>query len=81
MVKLFKRVAKLPLPLEYPVKTMDDWLRLKPHYAFSPDRVGENASEVAEKLIDAGQVITVGIPGGFSEPLCGNGRYGALRRL
>ena len=34
-VKLPKGVATLPLPLDYPVRTMDDWLKLKPWYEFS----------------------------------------------
>ena len=28
--KLIKKSATIPLPLDYPVKTMEDWLRVKP---------------------------------------------------
>src|SRR6056297_2363966 len=31
-VKLFTQSATLPLPLDYPVADMDDWLQVKPHY-------------------------------------------------
>ena len=68
LVKVFKQTASLPLPLEYPVKTMDDWLRLKPHYAFREDRIGEDVEKRAQELIAAGRVVEVSIPGGFAEP-------------
>jgi hypothetical protein len=75
LVKVFKQTASLPLPLEYPVKTMDDWLRLKPHYAFREDRIGEDVEKRAQELIAAGRVVEVSIPGGFAEPreLMGDG--------
>lgn len=68
LVKVHKQTASLPLPLEYPVKTMDDWLRLKPHYAFREDRIGAGVQRRAHELIAAKQVVTVWIPGGFAEP-------------
>lgn len=67
-VKLFKRSATLPLPLTHPVETMDDWLRVKPHYAFSEDRFGEGWRERALQAREKGLVISVSIPGGFDEP-------------
>ncbi len=67
-VKLCKQAATLPLPLEYPVKTMEDWLRLKPHYEFSEARFGEGWEQTAREHLAAGRVVTVGIPGGFYEP-------------
>jgi len=68
LVKVYKQTATLPLPLEYPVKTMDDWLRLKPHYAFHENRIGADVHRRAQELVAAGRVVTVGIPGGFMEP-------------
>jgi uroporphyrinogen-III decarboxylase len=67
-VKLCKGVATLPLPLEYPVESMDDWLRLKHHYAFSEERFAPGWAETAREMVAQGQVVTVGIPGGFDEP-------------
>ena len=67
-VKLIKSSATLPLPLDHPVKTMDDWLRIKHHYAFSEQRFGENWEEASAAHREAGRVVSVGIPGGFDEP-------------
>jgi uroporphyrinogen-III decarboxylase len=67
-MKLIKGIASIPLPLDYPVKTMDDWLRLKPHYEFSEARFGKDWEAVANAHREAGRVVTVGIPGGFDEP-------------
>lgn len=67
-VKLIKRSATLPLPLDYPVKSMDDWLRIKPRYEFSEGRLGANWEQAARDHLQAGRVVTVGIPGGFDEP-------------
>ena len=67
-VKLIKNAATLPLPLEYPVRSMDDWLQLKHHYEFSEERFGANWEQIATDHLAAGRVVTVGIPGGFDEP-------------
>ena len=64
-MKLMKGVATIPLPLDYPVKNMDDWLRVKPHYAFSDTRFDLRWEATAREHINAGRVVTVGIPGGF----------------
>ena len=67
-MKLCKVVATLPLPLDYPVKTMDDWLKIKPRYQFSEDRFGLDWESVAHSHLEARRVVCVGIPGGFDEP-------------
>ena len=67
-VKLFPQSATLPLPLDYPVADMDDWLQVKPHYQFSEDRFGENWQALAKEPLQAGRVVAVSIPGGFDEP-------------
>ena len=66
--KLCKGVASIALPLDYPVRTMDDWLKVKPHYEFTEDRFGENWQQVANERVDAGLIVRVFIPGGFDEP-------------
>ncbi|MHB9133365.1 MAG: uroporphyrinogen decarboxylase family protein [Armatimonadota bacterium] len=68
LVKLCKGMATLPLPLEHPVKTMDDWQRVKHHYVFSEERIGADLEQVARECLEAGRVVSVGIPGGFDEP-------------
>lgn len=65
---LAKGMATLALPLDYPVKTMDDWLRIKPWYAFSEDRLAGDWQAAARELRRQDRIVDVGIPGGFMEP-------------
>ncbi len=67
-MKLLKGFASLPLPLDYPVRTMDDWLRIKPWYEFSEDRFQEGWEAVARQHQRQDRAVTVTIPGGFDEP-------------
>lgn len=67
-MKLCKGVATLPLPLDHPVKTMDDWLKLKPWYEFSESRFGSDWEDVARGHLKEGRVVCAVIPGGFDEP-------------
>lgn len=67
-MKLSRKAATLPLPLDFPVKNMDDWLKIKHHYEFSEQRFGANWESVAREHLAAGRVVTVHIPGGFDEP-------------
>lgn len=68
LVKLSKKAATLALPMEWPVRDMDDWLRIKHHHEFSEERFGSNWERIAREHLEAGRVVTVGIPGGFDEP-------------
>lgn len=67
-MKLPKGYATLALPLDYPVRDMHDWLRLKPWYQFSQDRFADDWLATAQSCLHAGKVLCVGIPGGFDEP-------------
>ncbi len=67
-MKLCKGFATIPLPMDFPVKTMDDWLEIKHHYEFSEKRFGADWQERAKEHLDAGRAVSVGIPGGFDEP-------------
>ena len=67
-MKLPKATATLPLPLDYPVTTMDDWLKIKPWYQFSEDRFGADWQTTARRQREADKVVCVRIPGGFDEP-------------
>lgn len=67
-VKLITSSATLPLPLDHPVRNMDDWLRIKHHYEYSVSRLGANWIPIAKQALDAGHVVSVSIPGGFDEP-------------
>ena len=66
--KLIKGAATIALPLDYPVKSMDDWLRLKPHYEFSEERFGKDWERLAREHRAEGHALRVGMPGGFAEP-------------
>ena len=67
-MRLVKGVATLPLPLDYPVKTMDDWLKIKPWYEFSEARFGPDWEGRARAHLAVGRVVCASIPGGFDEP-------------
>ncbi|MEZ5277178.1 MAG: uroporphyrinogen decarboxylase family protein [Opitutaceae bacterium] len=66
-MQLPKATATLALPLDFPVKTMDDWLRIKPWYQFSEDRMQTNWEAVARAARAEDAVVSAGIPGGFDE--------------
>ncbi len=67
-LRMDKGYATIPLPENYPVRTMDDWLKIKPKYGFSEERFGKDWAENAKRSREEGAVIRVGIPGGFDEP-------------
>jgi Uroporphyrinogen decarboxylase (URO-D) len=68
VMKLPKATATLPMPIAYPVKTMADWLRLKPFYEFSTERLNTDWRAAAQTHLANDRVICVSIPGGFDEP-------------
>ena len=65
---LEKGAATIPLPVSYPVKTMDDWLKIKPKYEFAPQRFGDDWEARAKDAQASGAVLHASIPGGFDEP-------------
>ena len=67
-LKLFKGVATIPLPLDYPVHDMESWLAVKPLFAFREDRIDEEALARARADRDAGGLVVGRIPGGFDTP-------------
>ena len=68
-VKLCKRKATIPLPLDFPVKDMDSWLKVKPFYEFSEKRINWEQVEKAKKLqTECGTLVLASIQGGFDTP-------------
>jgi len=67
-VKLCKGFATIPLPLDFPVKTMDDWLKLKPAYAWHEDRIDWPAVEAARNAQAGGALVVGGICGAWNTP-------------
>ena len=66
--KLIKDSATIPLPLNHPVETMDDWLKIKHWYTFDESRIDMNYLLEQKKLHDKGYLTIYEIPGGFDEP-------------
>ncbi len=66
-IKLLRGYATVPLPLDFPVRTMEDWLAIRHHYEFSEERFGVGWQQVAREQAAAGHVVSVSIPGGFDE--------------
>ena len=66
--RLCKASATIPLPMEHPVETMEDWLKIKHWYEFSEDRIDYAKLEQAKKLQQEGHLIIGWMPGGFDEP-------------
>ena len=66
-MKLLKGAATIPLPLSFPVKTMDDWLAIKPLYEFGEERFGRDWESAARRHRAEDRVVTVSIPGGYDE--------------
>jgi hypothetical protein len=66
--KLCKSSGTVPLPLEYPVRTMDDWQRIKPWYEYREDRVNREKLLEMKRQQEQGCLTIVGMLGGFDEP-------------
>jgi len=64
-VKLCKGVATIALPLDFPVKNMDDWLKLKPMFEFNEERINWDSVKAAQKAQTEGILVSGGMPGGF----------------
>lgn len=67
-VKLVKGVATIALPLDFPVKDMDSWLRLRPMFEFSENRINWDQVEAAKRAQAAGALVVASIPGGYDTP-------------
>lgn len=68
LMKLFKSVATLPMPMDYPVSDMNDWKRIRHHYEFSEERFEKGWEKTALAHREAGRIVTINCPGGFDEP-------------
>lgn len=64
-VRMCKNTATIPLPMDYPVKDMDSWLKIKPMFVFEESRVDEDQIQKAIAAQKEGTLILCEIPGGF----------------
>ncbi|MCC5805845.1 MAG: hypothetical protein JJU00_05900 [Opitutales bacterium] len=67
-MKLIKATATLPLPMDYPVETADDWQKIRHWLADHESRVNEEACRAARKRHEAGALVGFGMLGGFDLP-------------
>jgi hypothetical protein len=67
-MKLIKNAATLPLPMDYPVRNWEDWLRIKPWYLFQESRLAGDWEAQGRALREKQIPIQAVIPGGFDEP-------------
>lgn len=67
-VKLYRDVATIPLPLDFPVKDMDSWLKIKPLYTFHQDRIDWDLVAHARKQQAEGALVLAYLPGAFDIP-------------
>jgi uroporphyrinogen-III decarboxylase len=63
--KLCKGTATLPLPLDFPVKTMGDWEEYKPYYQDDERRVDVEAVRIALAAQQDGTMVRAEIPGAW----------------
>lgn len=67
-MKLIKKSATIPLPLDYPVKDLESWYRIKDFYTYREERINWDQVEKAKALKKEGYLVTASIPGGFDLP-------------
>jgi len=65
---LIKGAASVAHPIEYPVKDMDSWLKMKPRYTYSESRFERGWAGALKKAVKEGKLVVAAIPGGFGEP-------------
>jgi hypothetical protein len=66
--KLFFKSATLPLPLDHPVRDMDDWRRIRHWFTFDESRIDRDKLARALSAQRRGALVTADIPGGFDLP-------------
>lgn len=68
-VKLPKGFATIALPMDFPVKDMDSWLKIKHMFTFSEERINWEQVEAAKKMQEKeGAVVVAGMEGGWDLP-------------
>ncbi len=67
-MKLIKHSASIPLPMDYPVKSMDDWQAIKHWLAYDDSRIHPPAYQRVPALRADGAIAVLGMPGGFDLP-------------
>jgi len=76
-VKMYKAVSTIAHPLDFPVRDMDSWRRVKPLYEFHEDRIDSGAALAARRAQGQGALVVASIPGAFDTPRVLMGEEGA----
>lgn len=66
-MKLPKGKATIPLPMDFPVSSRDDWDAIRDRYLFREDRFTDGWADSARSARDAGALLTTHIVGGYDE--------------
>ncbi len=66
--KLCKNSATIALPMDYPVKDMESWLKIKHFFEFDEARIDWEKVEGAKTAQAQGALVLASIPGGFDLP-------------
>lgn len=64
--QLCKKTATIPLPMDFPVKSMDDWLKLKPLFLFDESRIDPKQIVQARAAQADGALVVCSMPGAFN---------------
>mgnify|MGYP000922995158 CR=1 FL=1 len=64
-VKMCKTTSTIPLPLDFPVKNMDDWRKVRHMFADAPRRLTQDMIDQAKQKRQEGALIVAGIHGGY----------------
>lgn len=67
-MRLLKKTATIPLPMDFPVQTMDDWLRVKQFFEFTPARIKWDEVEKAKQQREEGALVVAHMPGAYDIP-------------
>lgn len=67
-MKLIKATATLPMPMDYPVETPDDWRKVRHWLADHVSRVDEAVCAKSKARHKAGALVSFGMLGGFDLP-------------
>ena len=67
-MKLIKTTATLPIPMNYPVESMDDWRKVRHWMNDHPGRSQEDQIAQAMSRRAAGAIVAAAMPGGFDLP-------------
>ena len=67
-IKLPKGFATIGLPMDYPVKDMDSWLKVKQMFTFRDKRINWDEVEAAKKAQNRGALVVAWMQGGFDLP-------------